>query len=77
MQTHVKVLGVLFLISAGFLAFLAAAIPLGLEILWRSNGDPGSHVQPEVTVIERGGQTVAKGRDPYHRDDVLGWLLVK
>jgi membrane protein implicated in regulation of membrane protease activity len=44
----------------------ATAIPLGLEILWRSNGDPGSHVQPEVPVIERGGQTVAKGKDPYH-----------
>jgi Glycosyltransferase family 87 len=43
----------------------ATAIPLGLEILWRSNGDPG-HAQPEVTVIERGGQTVAKGKDPYH-----------
>jgi hypothetical protein len=44
----------------------ATAIPLGLEILWRSDGDPGSHVQPEVTVIERGGQTIAKGKDPYH-----------
>jgi hypothetical protein len=44
----------------------ATAIPLGLEIVWRSNGDPGSHVQPEVTVIERGGQTIVKGKDPYH-----------
>ena len=44
----------------------ATAIPLGLEILWRSDGDPGSHVQPEVTVIERGGQTIVKGKDPYH-----------
>jgi hypothetical protein len=44
----------------------ATAIPLGLEVLWRSNGDPGSHVQPEVTVIERGGQTIFKGLDPYH-----------
>jgi hypothetical protein len=44
----------------------ATAIPLGFEILWRSNGDPGSHVQPEVPVIERGGQTVVKGLDPYH-----------
>jgi hypothetical protein len=43
----------------------ATAIPLGLEIVWRSDGDPGSHVQPEVTVIERAGQTVAKGKDPY------------
>jgi hypothetical protein len=44
----------------------ATAIPLGLEIVWRSDGDPGSHVQPEVTNIERGGQEVAKGKNPYH-----------
>ena len=44
----------------------ATAIPLGLEILWRSDGDPGSHVQPEVTVIERGGQQISQGKDPYH-----------
>jgi hypothetical protein len=43
----------------------ATAIPLGLEIVWRSNGDPGSHFQPEVQVIERAGQTVVKGKDPY------------
>ncbi len=44
----------------------ATAIPLSLEVLWRSDGDPGSHVQPEVLTIERGGQAVAKGKDPYH-----------
>jgi glycosyl transferase family 87 len=44
----------------------ATAIPLALEVLWRSDGDPGSHVQPEVLTIEKGGQTVAKGKDPYH-----------
>jgi len=44
----------------------ATAIPLGLEILWRSDGDPGSHAQPEVTDIERAGQALAKGKDPYH-----------
>jgi hypothetical protein len=43
----------------------ATAIPLGLEIVWRSDGDPGSHVQPEVTNIERGGQEVLKGKDLY------------
>jgi len=43
----------------------ATAIPLGLEIVWRSDGDPGSHVQPEVTNIERAGQQVLKGKDPY------------
>jgi hypothetical protein len=44
----------------------AMAIPLALEVVWRSNGDPGSHLQPEVTTIETGGQTIAKGKDPYH-----------
>ncbi|HEY1828190.1 MAG TPA: glycosyltransferase 87 family protein [Acidimicrobiales bacterium] len=44
----------------------ATAIPLGLEILWRSDHDPGTHEQPEVTVIEHAGQAVAKGKDPYH-----------
>ena len=43
----------------------ATAIPLGLEILWRSNGDPGSHYQPEVGVIEHAGQNIIKGKDPY------------
>ena len=44
----------------------ATAIPLGLEILWRSDGDPGSHYQPEVGVIERAGATIAKGHYPYY-----------
>jgi hypothetical protein len=44
----------------------STAIPLGLEVLWRSDNDPGSHVQPETVVIEHAGQTLAKGKDPYH-----------
>jgi hypothetical protein len=43
MQTHVKVLGILFLICAGFLALIAAAIPLGLGIasmFLGQSGDP-------------------------------------
>jgi hypothetical protein len=44
----------------------ATAIPLGLEILWRSDNDPGSHYQPEVSVIEHAGQALARGKDPYH-----------
>jgi len=43
----------------------ATAIPLGLEIVWRSDGDPGSHVQPEVTNVERAGQELLKGKDLY------------
>jgi hypothetical protein len=44
----------------------ATAIPLGLEILWRSDGDPGSHYQPEVGVIERAGAALARGHYPYY-----------
>jgi hypothetical protein len=44
----------------------ATAVPLALEVVWRSDHDPGSHVQPEVSVIEKAGQNVARGKDPYH-----------
>jgi hypothetical protein len=44
----------------------ATAIPLALEVLWRSDNDPGTHFQPEVGVIEHAGQALAKGKDPYH-----------
>lgn len=43
MQTHIKVLGVLFLISAAFLALIAIAVPLGLTFvsaLVGQSGDP-------------------------------------
>ena len=43
----------------------ALAIPLGLEILWRFDGVPGSHLQPEVTAVEVGGQDIVRGQDPY------------
>jgi hypothetical protein len=42
------------------------AIPLGFEILWRFDGVAGSHLQPEVQVVEKGGQDLVKGQDPYH-----------
>jgi hypothetical protein len=45
----------------------ALAIPLGLEILWRFDGVPGSHLQPEVTAVEVGGQDIVHGKDPYLR----------
>ena len=41
MQTHVKVLGVLFLVCAGFLALLAVALPLGLGIVGAIAGHSG------------------------------------
>jgi hypothetical protein len=47
-------IGLAVLVFAG-----ATAVPLGLEILWH-------HQQPEVGVIERGGQALVKGKDPYH-----------
>jgi hypothetical protein len=43
----------------------ALAIPMGLEIVWRFDGVAGSHQQPEVTVVEVGGQDLVKGQDPY------------
>lgn len=36
----------------------AVVIPLGLEVQWR-------HAQPEVGVIQRSGQLLSKGKDPY------------
>ena len=43
----------------------ALAIPLGMEVLWRFDGTTGSHLQPEVTAVEVGGQQLVKGQDPY------------
>ncbi len=42
------------------------AVPLGFEILWRFDGVPGSHLQPEVSAVEKGGQDLVLGKDPYH-----------
>jgi hypothetical protein len=54
-------------IAIALLVFVGAtAVPLALEVLWRSDHDPGSHLQPEVNVIEKSGQAIAKGKDPYH-----------
>jgi hypothetical protein len=44
----------------------ALAIPLGFEILWRFDGVAGSHLQPEVQAVEKGGQALVRGKDPYH-----------
>jgi hypothetical protein len=45
----------------------ALAVPLGYEILWRFDGVAGSHQQPEVTSVEKGGQDLVRGHDPYHK----------
>src|SRR5579862_1852321 len=47
----------------------ATLMPLALEILWRSDGAPSSHVQPEVSVVEASGNRVAHGLDPYQNVD--------
>jgi Glycosyltransferase family 87 len=53
------------LVIAGCVFVGALAIPMGLEILWQFDGTPGSHLQPEVTSVEIGGQDLVKGQDPY------------
>jgi hypothetical protein len=45
----------------------ALAIPMGLEIMWRFDGVAGSHQQPEVGVVEVGGQDLVRGTDPYRK----------
>ncbi len=45
----------------------ALAVPLSMEIMWRFDGTTGSHLQPEVTAVEVGGQQLARGQDPYHK----------
>lgn len=49
-----------------FVLFGAMLLPLSLEVALRSEGGPSTHVQPEVPVIERAAQRVARGEDPYH-----------
>lgn len=64
MQTHVKVLGVLFLISAGFLALLAVALPFGLGlvgVLLGQNGDPDARVAIGVMGLVGAGLSIFFG----------------
>jgi hypothetical protein len=56
--------------SARALIFLlvlvgATLVPLALEVMWRSDHAAGSHVQPEVSVVEHAGHRAAHGKDPY------------
>ncbi len=44
----------------------ATLAPLSLEVLWRTDGGPGTaHVQPEVDVIEHAGKNLVDGRPLY------------
>jgi hypothetical protein len=45
----------------------ATAIPLGLEILWRADNDPGSHFQPEVSVSSEAARRWPRARTPITR----------
>jgi hypothetical protein len=50
-----------------FLFVLAGAtfLPLTLEVFLQSQSGGTTHVQPEVLVVEKSGQRVAQGCDPY------------
>lgn len=43
----------------------ATLLPLSLEVMWRSEGNPSLHVQPEVVVVERAAHRAANHQDPY------------
>lgn len=53
---------------------VVAIVPMALMIAARAQGNPEYHVLPEVSVIERAGQLVVHGRDPYVADVVDGHL---
>ncbi|MGD0394248.1 MAG: glycosyltransferase 87 family protein [Acidimicrobiales bacterium] len=63
---------------AAFLIVLfgATVVPLALEVVWRSEGNPSLHVQPEVVVVEQAGVRAAHGRDPYREVDRDGHILI-
>lgn len=42
--------------------------PLSAELIWRAEGAPGVHAQPEVRVIEAAGDRAANRQDPYLLD---------
>ena len=57
--------------------FGATVVPLALEVVWASHGDPSLHVQPEVLVVERAGIRAAHGKDPYQVVDHDGHILIR
>ena len=63
---------------AAFLIVLfgATVVPLALEVVWRSEGNPSLHVQPEVVVVEQAGVRAAHGKDPYREVDRDGHILI-
>ena len=53
------------LVLLGVVLIGAVFVPLGLEAHWR-------HAQPEIGVIDRSGQLLSKGQDPYRAYDKHG-----
>jgi hypothetical protein len=49
-----------------FVLLGATVVPLSLEIVLRSQGNPSLHVQPEVVVIQQAADRLARGENPYH-----------
>lgn len=47
------------------LVVVAVVVPLCFELVWRADARAGAHAQPEVAVIERAGDRLAAGSDPY------------
>jgi len=43
----------------------AVLVPLVFQLVWRAEGLPGQHAQPEVAVVERAGDRAAASLDPY------------
>ena len=43
----------------------AVLAPLAAQLVWRVEGVPGQHAQPEVAVVERAADRVAHNEDPY------------
>jgi hypothetical protein len=56
--------------------FGSTIVPLGLEVVWRSEGNAALHVQPEVVVVEQAGARAAHGHDPYRVVDKDGHILI-
>ena len=56
--------------------FGATVVPLSLEVIWRSEGNPALHVQPEVVVVQQAGVRASHGRDPYRVIDRDGRILI-
>ncbi len=56
--------------------FGATIVPLGLEVVWRAQGNAALHVQPEVLVVEQAGDRAAHGQDPYRVVDKDGHILI-